>query len=209
MGCPVRWRCHHSTTPPFLGVFRKPLDGALSAMGYLTRWCSVKGWTQWFQRYVLNDSVILKTASLSLLPSRNSMCPIKSQDVILISQSCAWDVADWLTFWAPDGNCKEEGRQSLCCKNKDMLHTLPSHSFAPWLTSSHSPRSSSLWEKRQCWDPPQSLDILKMLVRVERPRDAWIWHIPWSSTAKNASKFFVLAIKAVNSHEGTTCGNMA
>lgn len=153
--------------------------------------------------------LILKIASLSLLPSRNCTSPIKSQDVVPISQSCAWDVANWLIFWAPDGNCREEGRQSLCCKSKDMFYTLPSHSFAPWFMSSHSPRYLSPQEKRQSWDPPQSFDILKMLVHVERPRDAWIWHIPWSSTAKNASKFFLLAIKAVNSHEGTTCGNMA
>lgn len=122
--------------------------------------------------------LILKIASLSLLPSRNCTSPIKSQDVVPISQSCAWDVANWLIFWAPDGNCREEGRQSLCCKSKDMFYTLPSHSFAPWFMSSHSPRYLSPQEKRQSWDPPQSFDILKMLVHVERPRDAWIWHIP-------------------------------
>lgn len=115
-------------------------------------------------------------------------------------------LAHFLVSW---WQLQREGRQSQCCKGKAMFHTLPRHSFAPWLMSSHSPRSSSLPEKRQCWDPLQSLDILKMLVQERRPRDAWIWHIPISSTAKNASKVFLLAIKAVNSYKGATCGNMA
>lgn len=58
---------------------------------------------------------------------------------------------------------EQEGRQSLCCKSRDVFHTLPSHSFALQLLSGHWMRSSSPSEKRQCWDLPQSLDILKML----------------------------------------------
>lgn len=162
---------------------------------------------------IADRSCLPQTPSSSLLPSRNCTRPEQSQAVIPTSQPRMSDAATWLIFRAADGNHRAGGTPEAMLQKEGHVsypaqtQLCPMAPLWPLNLVQLSFREEAVL--RPATEPCATWHLENVGTWVGRPRVVWVWHLPWASTAKNASKDFLLEIKTVNSHSETTCGNMA